>query len=595
MMQVNASQMHPFMVGFAGQGGGLVEALSLPQQSPPGQQQLQQLQQLPQAAAPACPSSASSKPLMAGTESGVSSGSSANVSKDRKPSLFLGGIPQDWTARNIEELMDGVTVTGVFMKQGYCFVNFKDSGMAEKKAAELDGKLSVNGKVIGVRVQTKENHEKSKVRRQTGEPQAAAPAAAAGVPAAAAAAVAAQPAGVTTAAAPLDGNTQLAGAMQPALFQTQSGHTMFAPQIQQTYASMPMQPAQFSVAAAQPNYIVSNNGINQQQVYSTPQGTVMLPFQQGVQAVAFQQPQQLQMASLAPQPAAPTAAVPAAVAAAAPPTPDPVDTPPSLCLWPEDEKRKRQRRRRRNSKPSVFVGGLKLDIAEREVRNFFGLFGEIQHVTLKGGFAFIDFVEESSAELAVAKCNGYVYDDKPLAVRIQDSANRRLAQAVKRSGENVPQVFKALEEKGLKPSAVLAAKQREQQLAPQQQQQNPQQEQQAPQQQQAPDAQPQMPMVPQGDEAEHHEEDEYTEETSDESESEHFEKKHYSQATSSLNFPSIIKFSGLSSKTIRTAESGMASVDFDPCTVSGHSAFTAVSHLSGIPDVNQSVKSSPFT
>eukprot|EP01061_Rhynchopus_euleeides_P023103 TRINITY_DN37641_c0_g1_i1.p2 TRINITY_DN37641_c0_g1~~TRINITY_DN37641_c0_g1_i1.p2 ORF type:complete len:216 (+),score=89.17 TRINITY_DN37641_c0_g1_i1:2-649(+) len=111
----------------------------------------------------------------------------------------------------------------------------------------------------------------------------------------------------------------------------------------------------------------------------------------------------------------------------------------------DDQKKRQKRRRAKRSKPSVFVGGLRADITEREIRNFFGVWGKILFITVKEGFAFIDFSDEASALLAVEKCNGYVYDGKPLGVRIQDAQNRKLAQSAKKNGDNVPMLFRKLE------------------------------------------------------------------------------------------------------------------------------------------------------
>lgn len=108
--------------------------------------------------------------------------------------------------------------------------------------------------------------------------------------------------------------------------------------------------------------------------------------------------------------------------------------------------KKNRKKKGKKARPSVFVGGIRTDITERELRNFFGVFGKINYMTIKEGYAFLDFADDESARTAVEKCNGYVYDGKPLGVRIQDDSNRRTAQDAKKAGQNVSVVFKRLEE-----------------------------------------------------------------------------------------------------------------------------------------------------
>eukprot|EP01062_Namystynia_karyoxenos_P002797 TRINITY_DN10992_c0_g1_i1.p1 TRINITY_DN10992_c0_g1~~TRINITY_DN10992_c0_g1_i1.p1 ORF type:complete len:382 (+),score=45.95 TRINITY_DN10992_c0_g1_i1:80-1147(+) len=94
-----------------------------------------------------------------------------------QPSLFIGGIPSRMTAPQVVTMVEAIsgpgTVHAVHMKYGFCFVDFvfdpeaapdpsqPNTRLAAKVARELDG-TEVRGHVLGVRVQTFENHQKSK-------------------------------------------------------------------------------------------------------------------------------------------------------------------------------------------------------------------------------------------------------------------------------------------------------------------------------------------------------------------------------------------------------------------------------------------------
>eukprot|EP01063_Lacrimia_lanifica_P033020 TRINITY_DN576_c0_g1_i1.p2 TRINITY_DN576_c0_g1~~TRINITY_DN576_c0_g1_i1.p2 ORF type:complete len:309 (+),score=181.72 TRINITY_DN576_c0_g1_i1:68-994(+) len=198
---------------------------------------------------------------------------------------------------------------------------------------------------------------------------------------------------------------------------------------------------------------------------------MMLPIQHGAQGMA--------VAGYAPAPQQFTSP-------SGSPSTSPAGTvPSSQANSPMAKKNSRGKKKGKKSRPSVFVGGIRTDITERELRNFFGVFGKINHVTIKEGYAFLDFADDASAHTAVEKCNGYVYDGKPLGVRIQDEGNRRTAQEAKKQGQNVSMVFKRMEEGQPMPAPM--------QQAPMQMHQQQQQQQQGMQAQQAMAGRMQLP------------------------------------------------------------------------------------------------------
>ncbi|KAL3289707.1 hypothetical protein HHI36_023107 [Cryptolaemus montrouzieri] len=54
----------------------------------------------------------------------------------------------------------------------------------------------------------------------------------------------------------------------------------------------------------------------------------------------------------------------------------------------------------------VFVGGLTYRVRERDLERFFRKYGRIKEVSMKNGFAFVEFDDYRDAEDAVYECNG---------------------------------------------------------------------------------------------------------------------------------------------------------------------------------------------
>ncbi|XP_045481196.1 serine-arginine protein 55-like [Harmonia axyridis] len=54
----------------------------------------------------------------------------------------------------------------------------------------------------------------------------------------------------------------------------------------------------------------------------------------------------------------------------------------------------------------VFVGGLTYRVRERDLERFFRKYGRIREVSMKNGFAFVEFEDHRDAEDAVYECNG---------------------------------------------------------------------------------------------------------------------------------------------------------------------------------------------
>jgi len=245
-------------------------------------------------------------------------------------------------------------------------------------------------------------------------------------------------------------NTQLVHQFgMPAGAKVQQGFAAHEAQAQPQFAMQNTQEAAaVQIANPQPQQTIFNQattaGWNMQQpaaqwhvanhvpIVQGQNGAMMLPIQQ---ATNHMQPQGQQMA----------VTIPAGYQQATP-SPSSAAPTPTNAANPAGPKRTNRKKKGKKARPSVFVGGIRTDITERELRNFFGVFGKINHMTIKEGYAFLDFADDDSARTAVEKCNGYVYDGKPLGVRIQDDGNRRTAQEAKKAGQNVSVVFKRMEE-----------------------------------------------------------------------------------------------------------------------------------------------------
>ncbi len=76
----------------------------------------------------------------------------------------------------------------------------------------------------------------------------------------------------------------------------------------------------------------------------------------------------------------------------------------------------------------IYVGNLPYTIAEEELRDLFGSFGEIVKISLirdkatrkSKGYAFIEFTQASEAEQAVKTMNGRDEGGRPLRVNIAE-------------------------------------------------------------------------------------------------------------------------------------------------------------------------------
>eukprot|EP01062_Namystynia_karyoxenos_P056727 TRINITY_DN4764_c0_g1_i1.p1 TRINITY_DN4764_c0_g1~~TRINITY_DN4764_c0_g1_i1.p1 ORF type:complete len:213 (+),score=33.99 TRINITY_DN4764_c0_g1_i1:86-724(+) len=94
----------------------------------------------------------------------------AAAADQERPSLFVGGLPHRTTASYVKTLVEAITqpgsVAAVHVKCGYCFVDFNGDpeeciAYGQEAAAKLDG-VKLAGRVLGVRLQTAENHRQSR-------------------------------------------------------------------------------------------------------------------------------------------------------------------------------------------------------------------------------------------------------------------------------------------------------------------------------------------------------------------------------------------------------------------------------------------------
>lgn len=76
----------------------------------------------------------------------------------------------------------------------------------------------------------------------------------------------------------------------------------------------------------------------------------------------------------------------------------------------------------------LFVVGLPRDMSESELAEIFGEFGDVHQVKLitekdtgmSKGYAFIDFLDEPGARLAVKEMEGCNIDERTISVRVAD-------------------------------------------------------------------------------------------------------------------------------------------------------------------------------
>ncbi|CAH2210142.1 jg24240, partial [Pararge aegeria aegeria] len=65
----------------------------------------------------------------------------------------------------------------------------------------------------------------------------------------------------------------------------------------------------------------------------------------------------------------------------------------------------------------IYVGGLKDDATVDDVYNHFIEYGQIDGIVVSRVFGFVQFHQESSANEAIAKANGSVFQGKKITVR----------------------------------------------------------------------------------------------------------------------------------------------------------------------------------
>ena len=402
--------------------------------------------------------------VLATSGSGMPQQDFRRETQERRPSLFVGGLPREWGAEQVKQfLMDNCPAChgqnpSVYMKKGYCFVNFRKDGIAEALEESLNG-LTLEGKKIGVRVQTRENHTRAKDEKDK-KRKAEEAASQALIPINTTNNMIAQPAQIP---APQNGavfqpniqqwdNSALYGPVQGMMINQTALTTLNHPIMsnpQQTpaapfYNAMPVQ--QLPTATNQLGLVgplsvaAANNSFNS----VPPPLSSSLFVGAGTGNTPPQQLLEESQNTLIEMPESPSVQIGGLVN-----TLPPVNAHLQQ-VAPLDQGTRNKKNRKNNNlkkvKPSVFVGGLRADITEREIKNFFGVWGKINHVTIKEGFAFIDFVSDADAMQAVSKTNGYLYDGKQLGVRIQTEENRKMAQDAKKKGENVSLVFRRHEE-----------------------------------------------------------------------------------------------------------------------------------------------------
>lgn len=121
--------------------------------------------------------------------------------------------------------------------------------------------------------------------------------------------------------------------------------------------------------------------------------------------------------------------------AAAPPAVQPVAI---------DGKKQRGKRRRQRALPSLFVGSLPSSGAGaqdqdmvRELRQLLSECGKVLQLTVRNGFAFVDYAEPGQAERTAEVLHGSQFRGKKLVARVQSEDNIRLAREAKAKGEYI--------------------------------------------------------------------------------------------------------------------------------------------------------------
>nr|WJH19568.1 RNA-binding motif protein 4 [Euglena gracilis] len=82
---------------------------------------------------------------------------------------------------------------------------------------------------------------------------------------------------------------------------------------------------------------------------------------------------------------------------------------------------------------SVFVGGLPPDAKETDLQHLFAFCGPMERLSMKKSYAFIDFLSPVSAQAACA-LDGYMFQGKPIGIRINTPENRAAFTAARDSG-----------------------------------------------------------------------------------------------------------------------------------------------------------------
>nr|WMV69934.1 RNA-binding motif protein 4/heterogeneous nuclear ribonucleoprotein R [Euglena gracilis]BDX17150.1 RNA-binding motif protein 4 [Euglena gracilis] len=81
---------------------------------------------------------------------------------------------------------------------------------------------------------------------------------------------------------------------------------------------------------------------------------------------------------------------------------------------------------------TVFVGGLPPDAKETDLQHLFAFCGPMERLTMKKSYAFVDFLSPVSAQAACA-LDGYIFQGKPIGIRINTPENRAAFAATRDS------------------------------------------------------------------------------------------------------------------------------------------------------------------
>eukprot|EP01001_Neometanema_parovale_P006797 NODE_3140_length_1272_cov_136.834639_g2981_i0.p1 GENE.NODE_3140_length_1272_cov_136.834639_g2981_i0~~NODE_3140_length_1272_cov_136.834639_g2981_i0.p1 ORF type:complete len:328 (-),score=75.09 NODE_3140_length_1272_cov_136.834639_g2981_i0:230-1213(-) len=81
--------------------------------------------------------------------------------------------------------------------------------------------------------------------------------------------------------------------------------------------------------------------------------------------------------------------------------------------------------------PSLFVGGIAETVSDRDLMLLFAPHGAITNITRKKKYAFIDYNDPGASQSAVRMLDGFIVDNVPLAVRLQDATNARTEKSLK--------------------------------------------------------------------------------------------------------------------------------------------------------------------